>query len=41
MKTLLLFIAAFAIGRVILHLLCLVRDGNWEFHLSGIAREFK
>jgi hypothetical protein len=27
-------------GRVILHLLCLIRDHKWSWHLAGIKREF-
>jgi hypothetical protein len=26
-------------GRVILHLLCLMRDCKWSWHLAGIRRE--
>lgn len=33
--------AAFAVGRVLLHLLAMKRDHLYAWHLAGIRREFK
>ena len=27
------------VGRIILHLVCLMRDHKWSWHLAGIRRE--
>jgi hypothetical protein len=29
-----------SIGRVVLHLICLARDGKLHWHWAGICREF-
>ena len=36
-----LAIAAYAAGRVLFHLVCLVRDHHLRFHTAGIVREFR
>jgi hypothetical protein len=28
------------VGRIILHLACLMHDHKWSWHLAGIRREF-
>jgi len=30
-----------ALGRVLLHLICLCRDGKGRWHLQGMLREFR
>lgn len=32
-------LAKFKAGRITLHLVCLVRKTNWQWHLAGIGRE--
>jgi hypothetical protein len=34
-----LSLARYRSGRVYLHLAALIRDGHWQWHLAGIARE--
>jgi len=31
----------FAVGRALLHVGCILRGGNWRFHLVGIRREIR
>ena len=35
-----LTLARFSLGRVLLHLIAMSRDGAYRFHGSGILREF-
>jgi len=35
-----IMLAAFAAGRIVLHLMCMYRDNLVLMHLKGIAREF-
>ena len=28
------------LGRIVLHVTCLVQDGKWRWHWAGICREF-
>jgi len=38
MKT---WLAERSYGRVLLHLVCLLRDGKWRWHWCGILREIR
>jgi len=31
----------FALGRMVLHLCCIVRGGHWDFHWAGVRREIR
>jgi len=33
-----IYLTQFALGRVLLHLVCLLHDGHWNFHSAGIRR---
>ena len=35
-----LILVKFSMGRVALHVACLMLDHKWAWHLSGIVREF-
>lgn len=41
MKTAQLHLSGSRIGRVILHLVCIIRDRRLQWHFHGIAREFR
>lgn len=41
MKTAQLQLSGSRLGRVILHLLCIARDGRLQWHFHGIARELR
>jgi hypothetical protein len=32
--------AKYRLGRVALHLMCIVRGSDWRMHLAGAVREF-
>ncbi|HXU78654.1 MAG TPA: hypothetical protein VN794_18905 [Methylomirabilota bacterium] len=34
-------LAQSSFGRVVLHLLCLCRDGKFRWHWAGMSREFQ
>ena len=34
-------LSRYALGRMMLHFGCLVRGGQWRFHLAGIRRELR
>ena len=34
-------LARYSFGRVVLHLICLARDGEWRWHWAGVLREFR
>ena len=36
-----LMLAQYTLGRVLLHLGCLARGGQWKFHWVGVRRELK
>lgn len=38
-KTMLVLIAGYSAGRIMLHLICVCQNKHWRFHLQGIKRE--
>lgn len=35
-----LYLAKYTLGRMLLHLGCIARGGQWKFHWTGVLREF-
>ena len=40
-QTMKLFLTEIALGRVLLHLGCVLRGGRWSFHWCGVRRELR